>query len=48
MPRNQNLLLAKSARNDEYYTLIADIEKELHYYSSAFAGQSVYCNCDRP
>ena len=48
MPRNQNLLLAKNARNDEYYTLFEDVEKELSHYSGAFSGQSVYCNCDRP
>lgn len=43
-----NLNLAKSARNDEYYTRIEDIETELKYYRQYFAGKVIYCNCDDP
>lgn len=39
---------AKSAKNDEFYTRLSDIELELSHYESAFAGKSVLCNCDDP
>ena len=29
---------AKKSKNDEYYTRMEDIEKELAYYAEAFAG----------
>lgn len=32
MPRNSNLTKAKKEKNDEFYTLITDIEKELIHY----------------
>ena len=47
MPNNTNLNIAKSANNDEFYTRIEDIEKELKYYKDFFKGKVVYCNCDR-
>ena len=47
MPNNTNLNIAKSAKNDEFYTRIEDIEKELKYYKDFFKGKVVYCNCDR-
>lgn len=47
MPNNTNLIIAKSAKNDEFYTRIEDIEKELKYYKDFFKGKVVYCNCDR-
>ena len=43
---NKLLHQAKSCRNDEFYTLREDIEKELHYYMDKFRGKMVYCNCD--
>lgn len=43
---NRNLIRAKSARYDEYYTQRADIDLELSHYSSYFRGKVVYCNCD--
>ena len=46
MPNNTNLIIAKSAKNDEFYTRIEDIEKELKYYKDFFKGKVVYCNCD--
>lgn len=47
MPNNTNLNIAKSAKNDEFYTRIEDIEKELKYYKDFFKDKVVYCNCDR-
>ena len=45
---NRNLHTAKQSKNDEYYTQLADIERELKYYKSHFKGKVVYCNCDDP
>ena len=46
MAKNNNLHTAKTAKNDEFYTLMEDIEKELRYYTKSFEGKVVYCNCD--
>ena len=43
---NKLLHQAKSSRNDEFYTLMEDIERELKYYTDKFRGKVVYCNCD--
>lgn len=45
---NSNLNAAKSAKNDEFYTQIEDIEKEMKHYKAHFRGKVVYCNCDDP
>ena len=45
---NKSLGAAKKAKNDEFYTQLADIEKELKHYKSQFRGKVVYCNCDDP
>ncbi len=45
---NSNLSRAKAAKNDEFYTRLKDIEKELGHYKHHFRGQVVYCNCDDP
>ena len=47
MSNNTNLNIAKSAKNDEFYTRFEDIEKELKNYKDFFRGKVVYCNCDR-
>ena len=39
---------AKQNKNDEFYTLLPDIERELAHYSAHFQGKSVLCNCDDP
>jgi len=39
---------AKSNKNDEFYTILTDIEKELKYYKNHFKGKTVFCNCDDP
>lgn len=43
---NNNLKTAKKNKNDEFYTLMEDIEKEMRYYKDFFKGKVVYCNCD--
>ena len=43
---NGNLIKAKAAKNDEFYTRLEDIEKELKHYTEHFKGKVVYCNCD--
>lgn len=45
---NRKLHRAKVAKNDEFYTQLADIEKELVHYHQYFKGKTVYCNCDDP
>ena len=45
---NANLHRAAKAKNDEFYTLLPDIEKELKHYKAQFLGRVVYCNCDDP
>ena len=44
--RNKNLNLAKSAKNDEFYTRYEDVEKELENYLTQFKNKVVYCPCD--
>ena len=43
---NKNMHTAKREKNDEFYTLLSDIEKELRYYKEQFKDKVVYCNCD--
>ena len=42
------LQAAKYAKNDEFYTQLIDIEKELKHYREQFRGKVIYCNCDDP
>lgn len=48
MAANQTLQNAKQAQNDEFYTQISDVEKELRHYKEQFRGKVVFCNCDDP
>ena len=48
MAGNQNLHAANRAKQDEFYTQLSDIEKELKHYRKDFRGKTVYCNCDDP
>ena len=43
---NANLTNAKKAKNDEFYTCLTDIEKEMRHYKAFFKDKIVYCNCD--
>jgi Adenine-specific methyltransferase EcoRI len=45
---NKNLHSARTAKTDEFYTQLVDIEKELKNYKDQFRGKVVYCNCDDP
>jgi hypothetical protein len=45
---NKNLHKAKKGKNDEFYTQLTDIEKELRHYKEHFKGKTVFCNCDDP
>ena len=46
MSDNKNLTAAKRTKNDEFYTRLEDIEKELTNYKEYFKDKIVYCNCD--
>lgn len=48
MVGNSNLNSAKTAKNDEFYTRLTDIEKELRHYRKHFKDKVVFCNCDDP
>lgn len=39
---------AKIEKNDEFYTQLADIEKEIRHYKAFFNHKIVFCNCDDP
>ena len=45
---NNNLKKAKAGKNDEFYTQLTDIEKELRHYKDHFKNKVVFCNCDDP
>lgn len=42
MARNSTLSAAKSAKNDEFYTQLTDIEKELRHYKQHFRGKTIF------
>jgi hypothetical protein len=44
--KNSNLHKAKQAKNNEFYTQLPDIEKELVNYKDHFKDKVIYCNCD--
>lgn len=48
MAGNSNLRAAKRVKNDEFYTQLTDIEKEMKYYRKHLKGKTVFCNCDDP
>jgi hypothetical protein len=47
-PQKHNLAKAHDAKQDEFYTQLSDIERELMHYKKHFRGKVVYCNCDDP
>ncbi|MGD9873870.1 MAG: adenine-specific methyltransferase EcoRI family protein [Kiritimatiellia bacterium] len=47
-PLNRSLHAAKATKQDEFYTQLSDIEKELRHYTKYFKGKTVLCNCDDP
>lgn len=52
MSKNRKLLNAKKAKNDEFYTQLTDIEKEmnayLEYNPDVFRGKTILLPCDDP
>lgn len=44
----KDLTKAKKNKNDEFYTQLSDIEKELKHYKEYFKNKTIYCNCDDP
>ena len=48
MANNKGLRAADKAKQDEFYTQLIDIEKELRYYKKHFENKVVFCNCDDP
>lgn len=48
MARNANLQRAKNTKNDEFYTKLVDVSKEVMHYREHFKDKIVYCNCDDP
>lgn len=45
---NKDLRDAKQKQKNEFYTQLADIEKELKHYKEYFKGKTIFCNCDDP
>lgn len=45
---NLNLRKASTAKKDEFYTQLSDIENELRHYRKHFKNKVVLCNCDDP
>lgn len=45
---NKNLNAAKTAKKDEFYTQMSDIERELQHYWQHFRDKTILCNCDDP
>ncbi len=48
MAGNSSLRKANKAKQDEFYTQLADIENELKHYKEHFRDKIVFCNCDDP
>lgn len=45
---NNKLRKASTAKKDEFYTQLSDIERELWHYKEHFKGKVIFCNCDDP
>ena len=48
MSNHGSLNNAKKAKNDEFYTQLTDVSKELMHYKQHFKDKIVLCNCDDP
>lgn len=48
MASNKALRNANAKKNDEFYTQLTDIEKEMRNYKDYFKDKVVLCNCDDP
>jgi hypothetical protein len=48
MAKNASLRKADAAKQDEFYTQLVDIEREMRHYREQFRGKVILCNCDDP
>lgn len=48
MANNKSLQRAQNNKNDEFYTQLHDIAKEVSHYTDDFKDKTVICNCDDP
>ncbi len=48
MASNRALRKASIVKEDEFYTKLSDIEKELSHYRDYFEDKVIFCNCDDP
>ena len=48
MAKNGSLNRAIINKQDEFYTQIADIEREMRHYIEHFKDAVIFCNCDDP
>ena len=48
MAGNRSLGAARLAKEDEFYTQLTDVEKEMRHYRKHFRDKTVFCNCDDP
>ncbi len=48
MAANANLRKAEANANDEFYTQLTDVSRELMHYKQHFKDKIVLCNCDDP
>jgi hypothetical protein len=46
--KNSSLGAARLTKEDEFYTQLSDIEREVKHYKDHFKDKVVYCNCDDP
>lgn len=45
---SKDLSNARINKNDEFYTQLSDIERELRHYRDYFKDKVIFCNCDDP
>lgn len=48
MAKNASFDRARKAKQDEFYTQLTDIEREMRYFKQHFKDKTVLCNCDDP
>ena len=48
MTGKANLDKARKVKNDEFYTQLTDVSKEMMHYKEHFKDKVVFCNCDDP
>ena len=48
MAKNGSFTRAQQAKEDEFYTKLTDIEKELRHYREQLKDKVIFCNCDDP